>query len=107
MSPVFLIIRDDKKANKDDVRFSQITDMVEINTNIDSLELKKSEILDRQVFVKESKGQKMVRKFILIKTNKDNSPDYPAFVYHYTDFSPTRKSILKKEVKVSDSKKQI
>ena len=107
MSPVFLRIRDDKKANKDDVRFSQITDMVEINTNIDSLELKKSEILDRKVFVKESKGQKMVRKFILIKTNKDNSPDYPAFVYHYTDFSPTRKAILKKEVKVSDSKKQI
>ena len=107
MSPVFLRIRDDKKGNKDDIRFSQVTDIVELSGRDEAVELKKSEILKREVFVKESKGQKMVRKFMLWKTNKEKDPDYPAFVFHYTDFSPTRKAMLKKDVKVSDSKKQI
>jgi ATP-dependent DNA ligase len=107
MSPVFLRIRNDKTVNKDDIRFSQITDIVELAGSGESVELEKSEILKREVFVKKSKDQKMVRKFILWKTNKENDPDYPAFVFHYTDFSPTRKDMLKKDVKVSDSKKQI
>jgi hypothetical protein len=107
MSPVFLRIRDDKKVNKDDIRFSQITDIVELADAGEAVELKDSEIMKREVFVKESKGQKMVRKFMLWKTNKEKDPDYPAFVFHYTDFSPTRKAMLKKDIKVSDSKKQI
>ena len=49
----------------------------------------------------------MVRKFMLWKTNKETSGEYPAFVYHYTDFSATRKEKLKKEIKVSNSKQQI
>ncbi len=107
MSPIFLRIRDDKKVNIDDVRFSQITDHVELTGSDEAIALKKSELLKREVFIKESKGQKMVRKFMLWKTNKEKDPDYPAFVFHYTDFSPTRKAMLKKEIKVSDSKKQI
>ena len=107
MSPVFLRIRDDKKGNKDDIRFSQVTDIVELSGRDEAVELKDSEVLKREVFVKESKGQKMVRKFLLWKTNKEKDPDYPAFVFHYTNFSPTRKDMLKKDVKVSDSKKQI
>ena len=107
MSSVFLRVRDDKKGNKNDIRFSQITDIVELPDEDDFIELKESEILQREVFVKESKGQKMVRKFLLWKTNKEENPDYPAYVFHYTDFSPSRKDMLKKEVKVSDSKKQI
>ena len=42
-----------------------------------------------------------------MKTNKENLDDYPAYVYHYTDFSAGRKEMLKKEIKVSNSKKQI
>ena len=107
MSPVFLRIRDDKKVNKDDIRFSQITDIVELSGSGEAIELKESEILKREGVVKESKKKKMVRKFMLWKTNKEKDPDYPAFVFHYTDFSPTRKEMLKKDVKVSDSQKQI
>ena len=69
--------------------------------------MKKSEIISREVYVKESKGMKMVRKFMVWKTNKEQSGEYPSYVYHYTDFSPTRAEMLKKEIKVSDSKKQI
>lgn len=49
----------------------------------------------------------MVRKFVVWKTNKEATEEYPAFVYHYTDFSPSRKDMLKKEVKVSSLKAQI
>jgi hypothetical protein len=59
------------------------------------------------VYVKESKGMKMVRKFMVWKTNKEASGEYPAYVYHYTDFSAGRAEMLNKEIKVSDSKKQI
>ena len=50
----------------------------------------------------------MVRKFIIIwKTNKEATGDYPAFVYHYTDFSPSRSEMLKRDIKISSSKEQI
>ena len=35
------------------------------------------------------------------------SGDNNAYVFHYTDFSAGRAEMLKKEIKVSDSKKQI
>ena len=71
------------------------------------MKLKNSEIISRAVYVKESRGMKMVRKFMVWKTNKEATGEYPAYVYHYTDFSATRKEMLIKEIKVSDSKKQI
>tara|TARA_B110000438_G_scaffold303043_1_gene362841 strand:- start:6073 stop:7437 length:1365 start_codon:yes stop_codon:yes gene_type:complete len=107
MSPVFTRLRDDKKVNKDDIRFSQITDIVELIHSEKKLDLKKSTIIKREVFYKEVKSDKMVRKFILWETNKSEDPDYPAYVFHFTDYSPTRKDVLKKDIKVSDSRKQI
>ena len=71
------------------------------------MELMESEVISREVYVKESKGTKMVRKFVIWKTNKEATGEYPAYVYHYTDFSPSRGEMLKKEIKVSNSKKQI
>ena len=38
---------------------------------------------------------------------KEATCEYPAYVYHYTDFSASMAEMLKKEIKVSDSKKQI
>lgn len=50
----------------------------------------------------------MVRKFVLWKTNKENESDeFPAYVLHYTDYSPNRKSPLSREVRVSSSEEQI
>jgi len=49
-----------------------------------------------------------VRKFVRWKTNKDTSNgEYPAYVVHFTDFSPTRKVPLSREVRVSNSEEQI
>ena len=107
-SGVFLSFRDDKKVNIEDVGISQITKIISLETNdkINS-ELKESELLHRHVYVKESKGIKKVRKFVVWKTNKEESNEFPAFVYHYTDYSPDRKDPLKKEIKVSENLKQI
>ena len=107
MSPVFVRLRDDKNVNTDDIRFSQITDIVELENSENKLDLKQSKIIKREVFCKEIKGQKMVRKFLLWETNKSEHPDYPKYVFHFTDFSPSRKDMLKKEIRVSDSNKQV
>ena len=108
ISPVYVKMRTDKKPNTDDAGLSQITKIISLDKNAaEKVDLKKSEIITREVYVKESKGTKMVRKFMTWKTNKESSGEFPAYVYHYTDFSPSRKDMLKKEIKVSDSKKQI
>jgi hypothetical protein len=108
MSPVYVKMRADKKVTSEDAGLSQITKIIPLGkSNAIKTKLKKSEILSREVYVKESKGMKMVRKFMVWKTNKEATGEYPAYVYHYTDFSPGRGEMLKKEIKVSDSKKQI
>jgi len=109
ISPVFERIREDKSVNPTDLRLSQITDWVEI-PSIEKRNLKfgKSELLEREVYVKETKGVKAVRKFLLWKTNKEESGIYPAYVASYTDYSAGRASgELQIEVKVSHDKNQI
>ena len=108
ISPVYLKMRSDKKPGIQDTRISQITKVVSLGVSSETNTiLEKSEIISREVYVKKSKGTNMVRKFMIWKTNKEKSADFPAYVYHYTDFSPGRKEMLKKEVKVSNSKSQI
>jgi hypothetical protein len=108
IAPVYLKMRTDKKATTADAGLSQITKVIALGGNdTEKVKLKNSEIISRAVYVKESRGMKMVRKFMVWKTNKEATGEYPAYVYHYTDFSATRKEMLKKEIKVSDSKKQI
>ncbi len=93
---------------QNDAGLSQITKIISLDTNAsEKLDIKKSEIVSREVYVKISKGTKMVRKFMVWKTNKEATGEYQAYVYHYTDFSAGRAEMLKKEIKVSDSKKQI
>jgi hypothetical protein len=40
------------------------------------------------------------------KTNK-SAPEYPGFVFHYTNFSSDRKEPLQREVAISDDEGQI
>ncbi|MFT5466314.1 MAG: hypothetical protein ACI8UO_001413 [Verrucomicrobiales bacterium] len=110
ISPQFIRIRDDKKVNVDDVRLQQLLDLVEItlaDKTANELELPKSELLRRKAAVKTLKGRKMVRKLLMWKTNKEESPEFPAFVVYLTDFSPNRKDPLQREIRVSSSQEQI
>ncbi len=111
ISPQFVRIREDKTAVADDIRIAQVTDIVPVEKSevvATEYKLPESELLKREVFVKTLKGNLLVRKFLMWKTNKAHeASQFPAFVVHYTDFSPTRKTPLDREVRVSNSEEQI
>jgi ATP-dependent DNA ligase len=110
LSPQFLRFRDDKKPIPADVRMSQLSDLVEIpdtNRAAEELALPAAKVLKRAVATKELKGAKMVRKVLLIKTNKEEvSRDFPAYAIHVTDFSANRKTPLEFDLKVTSSAEQ-
>ena len=111
ISPQFVRRREDKSFNADDVRISQVTDVVPVqksDVNATELKLASSTIMKREVYTKTLKGKLMVRKFLIWKTNKENEGvDYPAYVAHFTDYSPGRKVPLDREVRISNSETQI
>jgi hypothetical protein len=49
------------------------------------------------------RGNQMVRKLLLWKTNKEERPDFPAYVVYLTDFSPNRQNPLERDIKISQS----
>ena len=61
----------------------------------------------RRVFVKQAAGKIMIQKYVVWKTNKESTGIYPAYVLHITDYSSTRQELLKRDIRVSDSKQQI
>lgn len=109
--PQFVRLREDKQVHPEDVSATQVSDRVEvamIDTDASSFRLPRAEVVKREVFTKVLKGETMVRKFVVLKTNKENATeDYPAYVLHYTDYSPNRKEPLQREVTVSNSEDQI
>ncbi len=111
ISPQFIRRREDKKPQLPDVRIEQITELVNVpqtDRDAKNMQLPKSEMLRRQVFTKQVKDQTMVRKFVILKTNKESEgEEFPPYVLHFTDFSPNRKDPLKRDVRISSSLEQI
>jgi len=111
ISPQFVRRRDDKQVNAIDLRIKQITDLVEVpDTERDAggASLKPSAVLKREVYTKVLKGATLVRKFVMWETNKRvDADDFPAYVIHFTDFSPNRKTPLERDIRVSNSSEQI
>jgi hypothetical protein len=111
ISPQFVRRREDKGVKYPDIRIQQVSDIVEVplvDRDARQLNLPASTILRREVCTKVLKGATMVRKLLMWQTNKDrDGDDFPAFVIHYTDYSPNRKTPLEREIRVSSSKDQI
>jgi ATP-dependent DNA ligase len=111
ISPQFIRYREDKTVNPSDLRMKQVTDIVDVpHADKNSLQIcfPKSKILRRKVCTKVMKGATMVRKLVLWKTNKDTESDhYPAYVVYSTDFSPNRNTPISRDIRVSNSEKQI
>jgi hypothetical protein len=111
ISPNFVRRREDKAIRPADLRLQQIAEVVEvplIDTPADKFTLPKSEVLKREVFTKSLKGNLMVRKLILWKTNKEGEgSNFPAYVAYYTDFSPGRAAPLDRDIRISNSREQI
>jgi len=106
ISPQFVRIRDDKEANVEDVNIRQIAQLVDIK-DIDKAAhgtlAEPSKILERTVYTKVMKGQKMVRKLLLWKTNKEESNEFPGYIVYLTDFSPNRMNPLERDIRVSNT----
>ena len=107
ISPVFKGFRDDKKVEKDQVGLIQITRIIELkNEIIESSDKSNSKILKREIYSKEMKGVKMVKKYFIWETNS-SSDDYPKFVFYKIDYSPSRGDKLQRDIKVSNNQSQI
>ena len=99
--------RPDKKPNKVDVRVSQLSDI----TPFEELEggnvtLENSTLLERRVFKKVSGAKTMIHKFLLWKTNKEQSGRFPAYIIYHTDFSNGRKDMLKRDMLYTNDEAQ-
>ena len=105
ISPQYVRMRDDKDAIIEDVNISQVSDLVNVpdfDKPAHEDEAPASEILERHVYTKIMKGNLMVRKLLLWKTNKEASPDFPGYVVYLTDFSPNRQNPLERDIKVAN-----
>ena len=108
VSPVFVRVRDDKRATHEDVRLTQINDFAYAAPADLSAPapLPASTLLRREVYVKEAGGKLMVLKFMAWRTNKP-APVYPAYVFHLTNYSSDRKDPLQREVAITDDEAQL
>jgi hypothetical protein len=107
ISPQFVRIRDDKEAGPEDTAIHQVTDLAavqEVERSADPSTRAPSELIERQVYVKEMHGNTMVRKLFMWKTNKEETGEFPAFVVYLTDFSPNRQTPLERDIKVAGTK---
>lgn len=99
--------RDDKTPEPSAIRVSQLTDICPFAEAKAVGKGKPSELLVRRVFKKVSGAKTMVQKFVIWKTNKEETGSYPAYVFHYTDYSASRKESLKRDIRVSSDESQI
>lgn len=113
IAPVFVRIRDDKKADAGDVRLTQIEHFVSPFSQSSVVEpqqpaeLPKSKLLFRDVYMKTIGEKTMLQKYMVWKTNKEQMGDYPAYVLYVANLSPQRQTPLQRDVDVSDSPEQI
>jgi hypothetical protein len=108
LHPVLLRRREDKSVNATDVRLAQIEPwLFAPPTAATAAELPASTLLRRQAWTKETKGRVAVRKLLVWKTNKETvNPDFPAYVVHWTDYSPGRGTPLEREVRLAPSEEE-
>lgn len=107
ISPVFKGFRDDKKVETDQVGLFQITRLIELKNEVtETLNKSNSKILKKEIYSKEMKGVKTVKKYFLWETNS-YTDDYPKFVFYKIDYSPSRVDKLQRDIKVSNNQSQI
>ena len=100
--------RTDKQPNETDVRISQLTDICPFEEVEKSQTSNlKSQLLERHVYKKVSGEKVMLHKFLLWKTNKEQSGRYPAYIIYHTDYSSSRKEMIKRDMLYSNDEQQI
>lgn len=108
ISPQFVRLREDKEANVEDVNIRQLEAFINVEETDKAAKEEvapESKLIERVVYTKVMKGQQMVRKLLLWKTNKEKVANYPAYVVYLTDFSPNRKTPLERDIKIAKTEK--
>ena len=103
LHPVILRERTDKKPNSTDAGMSQITSYLE-EVGVDPVKAgarAAAEIAMRGVFTKETKGQVAVRKYLVVKTNKESEGTHPPFAVFFSDFAAGRKEPLQSSLRTA------
>lgn len=103
--PVMARTRPDKTADGVDVRLAQLQELLpdlDFETPAQPRELPASELIRRQVWSKSGKGGMAVRKLLVWSSGKENSwPGWPAWLIHFTDYSPDRKTPLERTLRTA------
>lgn len=111
VAPVFERFREDKSATQADVRLSQIEEFASFEPEeivaAPPVRMDNSEIILRDAYTKRIGQKRMIQKYVAWKTNKEAGGVYPAYVLHYTNYSSSRQEPLQREIRVSNSHKQI
>lgn len=104
----FVQERTDKTPTPSDIRVSQLTDLCPFEEmESDKQHYAESTLLERKVFKKVTGEKVMLHKFLIWKTNKEESGRYPAYVFYHTDYSNSRKDIIKRDMAYSNDEQQI
>jgi len=107
ISPVFICFREDKTPSIKDAGFSQVAHLIDEKINSKQTDnLIPSEVVHSESYTKSGKGGMAVRKFTVIKTNKENTGSYAAYNVVYTDFSAGRKAPLEQDLFLCTSEKE-
>lgn len=111
VAPIIERFRDDKQSDAGDVRLAQVENISSFEPedleNLPIPVLRESEMLFREVYRKDVGEKVMVKKFVGWKTNKEKSDEYPAYVFHITDFSSGRAQKLQRDVSITSDRKQL
>ncbi len=103
LHPVILRERTDKKATSTDAGMSQITSYLE-EVGVDPVRAgarAAAEIALRGVFTKETKGQVAVRKYVVVKTNKESEGTHPPFAVFFSDYAIGRREPLQSTLRTA------
>lgn len=107
ISAVIKCEREDKKPNVQDCGLRQFENlMLPLDRKPEASEHIPSQIIKREAFSKSGKGGMAVRKFVLLKTNKEKTEHFSAYTLVYTDYSAGRKSPLDQDIYIFDNLKE-
>ena len=108
ISPNFIQIRSDKKVNEKECGTVQAYSISEpLQQSKKNEKIVDSKIIIRELYTKGGKGGTAIRKFVGLKTNKEDTGMFSPFVVVFTDYSAGRKTPLEQEIFLCNSEKEV